>query len=85
MITSVKQIKTMKAIDLPHTFDVQIGLFAYPMEITGTDENFVYVRSTDTGEDIHIPSNEMVTILVPDTWENASLDIEFDLMKEGLI
>jgi hypothetical protein len=27
----------------------------------------------------------MVTVLVPDTWENAAVDIEFDLMQKGLV
>ena len=85
MITSVKQIKTMKAIDLPPTFDVQIGTFAYPMEVESVDANYVYMRSTDTNETVFIPCDEMITILVPDTWDNAALDIELDLMQKGLI
>jgi hypothetical protein len=85
MITSVKQIKTMKAIDLPHTFDVRIGTTEYPFEIESVDANYVYAKSIKTNETVNIPIHEMVTVLIPDTWENASLDIEFDLMKEGLI
>jgi hypothetical protein len=85
MIETVKQIKTMKAVDLPPTFDVQIGTFAYPMEIERMDAHYVYMRSTDTDETIYIPKDEEITILVPDTWENAALDIEFDLMQQGLL
>lgn len=84
-IESVKAIATVKAIDLPPTFDVQVGLFCYPMEVESMDANYVYIRSTDTDETIYIPRNEDVTILVPDTWDNAHLDISLDLMKRGII
>ena len=85
MIDSVKQIKTMKAIDLPHTFDVRIGTIEYPFEIESVDTNYVYAKSIKTNELVNIPVHEMVTVLIPDTWENAALDIEFDLMQKGLI
>ena len=85
MIDSVKQIKTMKAIDLPHTFDVRIGTIEYPFEIESVDTNYVYAKSIKTNELVNIPVHEMVTVLIPDTWDNAALDIEFDLMQKGLI
>ena len=85
MIESVKQIKTMKASDLPPTFDIQVGLFCYPMEVESMDATYVYMRSTDTDETIYIPRDEEIAILVPDTWDNAALDIELDLMQKGVI
>lgn len=85
MIESVKQIATMKASDLPPTFDVQVGLFTYPMEIEGMDMHFVYMRSTDTDETIYIPRDEMITILIPDTWDNAKWDISLALMTDGVL
>lgn len=85
MIESIKEIRTVKAIDLPPTFDVLIGDEEYPMEIMNVDSEFVYVVSHRDSQVIHIPVNEIVSVLVPDTWENARYDIEFDLMKEGLL
>jgi hypothetical protein len=85
MITSVKQIKTMKAIDLPDTFDIRVGAFEYPFEIVDWDIDYVYAKSIKTNEIVNIPVHEMVTVLIPDTWDNAALDIEFSLMQKGLI
>ena len=85
MIESVKRIATMKASDLPPTFDVQVGLFAYPMELESMDAHYVYMRSTDTDETIYIPRDEMITILIPDTWDNAKWDISLALMTDGVL
>ena len=85
MIVSVKQIKTMKAIDLPDTFDVRVGTTAYPFEIVDWDLDYVYAKSIKDNQVINIPVDEMVTVLVPDTWENAAVDVEFDLMQKGLV
>ena len=85
MIESVKQIKTMKAIDLPDTFDVRVGTTEYPFEIVDWDLDYVYAKSIKDNQVINIPVDEMVTVLVPDTWENAAVDIEFDLMQKGIV
>ena len=85
MIDSVKQIKTMKAIDLPDTFDVRVGTTEYPFEIVDWDLDYVYAKSIKDNQVVNIPCDEMVTVLVPDTWENAATDIEFDLMQKGLV
>ena len=85
MIESVKQIKTMKAIDLPDTFDVRVGTTEYPFEIVDWDLDYVYAKSIKDNQVINIPVDEMVTILVPDTFDNAATDIEFDLMQRGLV
>jgi hypothetical protein len=85
MIESVKQIKTMKAIDLPDTFDVRVGTTEYPFEIVDWDLDYVYAKSIKDNQVINIPVHEEVTVLVPDTWENAAVDIEFDLMQKGLV
>jgi hypothetical protein len=85
MIESVKQIKTMKAIDLPPTFDIQVGLFTYHMERSPDRDGKVWMHCSDTSENIHIDPNETISVLIPDTWENASVDIEFDLMQKGLV
>ena len=85
MIESVKQIKTMKAIDLPDTFDVRVGTTEYPFEIVDWDLDYVYAKSIKDNQVVNIPADEMVTVLIPDTWENAAVDIEFDLMQKGLV
>ena len=85
MIESIKEIKTMKAIDLPPTFDVRVGLSSYRMERSPDRDGKVWMHCSDTSEDIHIDPDEIITVLVPDTWENARYDIQFDLMKEGLL
>lgn len=85
MIDSVKQIKTMKAIDLPPTFDVQVGPFTYPMEMQGAQNGFVYFLSTSDNQLINVPQDFEMTVLVPDTWENARFDVEFDLMQKGIV
>ena len=85
MIESVKQIKNMRAMDLPDTFDVRVGTTEYPFEIVDWDLDYVYAKSIKDNQVVNIPVDEMVTVLVPDTWENAAVDIEFDLMQKGLI
>jgi len=75
----------MKAIDLPVTFDVRVGTTEYPFEIVDWDLDYVYAKSIKDNQVINIPVDEMVTVLVPDTWENAAVDIEFDLMQKGLV
>jgi hypothetical protein len=84
MIESVKQIQTVKAIDLPHTFDILVGMNEFRFEIDEVDTHYVYIKDSE-GEIVYLPHNEMVAILIPDTWENAKWDIAFGLMKENLI
>ena len=85
MIDSVKQIKTMKAIDLPPTFDVLVGQTTYPMEMQCVERGFAYFLSTSDNMLLNVPADYEMTVLVPDTWENAALDIEMDLMQKGLV
>ena len=85
MIETVKQIKTVKAIDLPHTFDIMVGTTIYPFEIESVDESFVYMLDTTSGEIVYVRHSDVLTILVPDTLDNAALDIEMDLMVQGIL
>ena len=85
MIVSIKQIVTVKACDLPPTFDVRVGNMSYPFELDGMDESYVYIIDTTSGETVYVPRDEDMTILVPDTWENAKWDISLGLMEKGLI
>lgn len=83
MIESVKQIATMKAIDLPPTFDIRIGNQEFAMEVDSVDATYVYLRHGD--EIIYIPRDEMMTVLIPDTWDNAKWDISLALMQQGAL
>ena len=83
MIQSIKQIVTLKAEMLPPTFDIRIGNREIPMEVESMDAHYVYLRSG--GETIYIPRDEMMTVLIPDTWENAKWDIALSLMNEGAL
>ena len=85
MIQSIKQIVTIKAEMLPPTFDVLVGTTEYPFELESMDAHYVYMISTSTDEIVNIPRDEMITILVPDTMENAAMDIELDLMAQGIL
>lgn len=85
MIETVKQIKTMKARDLPPTFDIQVGLFCYPMEMQCVERGYAYFLSTTDNQLINVPADYEMTVLIPDTWDNAALDIEMDLMQKGVI
>ena len=85
MIESVKQIVTMKANDLPPTFDVRIGNTEYAMERNPDRNGKVWMHCTTTSENLYVDPDVEITVLIPDTWENAALDIEFDLMQKGLI
>ena len=72
-------------MDLPDTFDIRVGATEYPFEIVDWDLDYVYAKSIKDNQVVNIPVDEMVTVLVPDTWENAAVDIEFDLMQKGLV
>ena len=85
MIDSIKEIRTVKACDLPPTFDIRVGAVEYAFEIDSMDTHYVYMLCTSTNEIVNIPRDEMITILVPDTWENAKWDIALGLMEKGLI
>jgi hypothetical protein len=85
MIDSVKQIVTVKAEMLPPTFDILVGATEYPFELESMDSHFVYMVSTSTNEVVNIPRDEMVTILVPDTWDNSKWDIGLSLMNQGIL
>ena len=84
MIDSVKQIVTMRAVDLPPTFDVRVGNVDYPFEIQDMDNYYVYMIDTTNNEVVYIPRTEYITVLIPDTLENAQVDIEFALMQLGM-
>ena len=85
MIQSIKHVQTMKASDLPYTFDILVGSVEYPFETVDADNDFMYLRDIKGNEIVNVPNDCMMTVLVPDTLDNARFDIEFDLMQEGLL
>ena len=44
--------------------------------------SFPYISWCD---DMYVDADSPMAVLVEETWEEAALDIEFDLMKKGLI
>lgn len=85
MIDSIKEIRTVKACDLPPTFDIRVGANEFAFELDGMDESFVYMLCTTTNEIVNIERDADITILVPDTWDNAKWDISLALMTEGML
>lgn len=85
MIDSVKRIVTVKASDLPPCFDIRVHNVDYPFELEEVGEYLVYMKDLTSGESVYLNPNDLVTILVPDSWDNAALDIELDLMNRGMI
>jgi len=85
MIDKVSEIRTMKASDLPPTFDIMVGTTIYPFEIVDADTHFMYLRDIKGNEIVNVPNDYMMTILVPDTLENAKWDISLSLMQQGLL
>jgi hypothetical protein len=84
MIDSVSEIRTVKAMDLPPTFDILVGHTTYRFELESVEADTVYMRCTDTNETMWLNPQDEVAILVPDTLANARVDIELDLMTRGM-
>lgn len=85
MINSIKQIATVKAEDLPPTFDIRVGNIDYPFEIHSMDRYYVYMIDTMHNQIVNILRSEDITILIPDTMENARFDLELAFLRNGLI
>lgn len=82
MIDKVSEIRIVKASDLPPTFDIMVGNTIYPFELESMDAHYVYMIDTTSGETVHIPRDAEISILVPDTWDNAKWDIALSLIDE---
>lgn len=85
MIESIKHIQQVKAENLPPTFDIRVGSVDYPFELDYMDYAMVYIIDMTSGETVYLRRTDIVTILVPDTLENAALDIELELMQMGVL
>jgi hypothetical protein len=85
MIDNISQIQVVKASDLPPTFDILVGTQTYRFEVAGMGDDVVWLHCTDTNESMWIDPNDEMSILIPDTWENAKWDISFDLMQRGAL
>jgi hypothetical protein len=85
MIDKVSEIRIVKASDLPPTFDIMVGNNVYPFELDSMDDTYVYMIDTASGESVYIPRDAEMSILVPDTWDNAKWDIGLSLMNDGIL
>ena len=82
MIDKVSEIRTVKASDLPPTFDIMVGTTIYPFELDFMDSVNVWMTDTTSGESVYLPRDADISILVPDTWDNAKWDIALSLIDE---
>jgi len=89
MIDGIFRIEEMRAGDAPDEFLTRIGSANVTMwrnRLADYDGkicfSFPYISWCD---DLYVSPDEPISILVEETWEEAALDIEFDLMKKGII
>lgn len=54
-----------------------------PVKITRGKFSGRVVVTPESGRSFTMDSSDMVTGLIPESWESARLDIEFDLMQKG--
>ena len=89
MIDGIFRIEEMPASDCPDEFLTRIGSANVTMwrnRLADYDGklcfSFPYISWCD---DLYVTPDETVAVLVEETWEEAALEIEFDLMKKGII
>jgi len=89
MIDSIFRIEEVRADECPDEFLTRIGNNNVTMwrnslaDISGKIcFSFPYISWCD---DLYVTPDEPMAILVEETWEEAALEIEFDMMKKGLV
>ena len=89
MIDGIFRIEEMRAADCPDEFLTRIGSANVTMwrnRLADYDGklcfSFPYISWCD---DMYVNADEPMAVLVEETWEEAALEIEFDLMKKGLV
>jgi hypothetical protein len=85
MIDSVERIEIVKAIQLPPVFGILVGMESVYFEVVDTDATHIYFRELESGDLVNASHDMEMSIVVPDSWENAKWDIALGLMKENLI
>ena len=89
-IDGIYRIEEMRADQAPDEFLTRMcsttrlpcGVTALPTTTVKICFSFPYISWCS---DMYVDADEPITILVEETWEEAALDIEFDMMKKGLI
>ena len=89
MIDGIFRIEEMRAEDTPYEFETRIGSANVTMR-RDYDADFngrIYFSFPNISwcDPFYVDADEPVAVLVEETWEEAALDIEFDLMKKGMV
>ena len=89
MIDGIFRIEEMRADECPDEFLTRVGNNNVTLWRNRlADHNgkiyfrFPYISWCD---DMYVNADEPMAVLVEETWEEAALEIEFDLMKKGLV
>ena len=88
-IDGIYRIEEMRADQAPDEFLTRIGnneVTMWRQRLADYDGkvcfSFPYISWCS---DMYVAPDETIAVLVEETWEEAALDIEFDLMKKGII
>ena len=89
MIDGIFRIEEVRADECPDEFLTRVGNNNVTLRRNRlADYNgkiyfeFPYISWCDP---MYVNADEPMAVLVEETWEEAALDIEFDLMKKGLV
>ena len=89
MIDGIFRIEEMSASDCPDEFLTRVfdsNVTLWRNRLADFDGkicfSFPYISWCD---DMYVAPYEPIAVLVEETWEEAALEIEFDLMKKGLV
>ena len=89
MIDGIFRIEEMRADECPDEFLTRVfsnNVTLWRNRLADHDGKiyfrFPYISWCD---DMYVNADEPMAVLVEETWEEAALEIEFDLMKKGLL
>ena len=89
MIDCIFRIEEMRADECPDEFLTRVfsnNVTLWRNRLADHDGKiyfrFPYISWCD---DMYVNADEPMAVLVEETWEEAALDVEFDLMKKGIV
>jgi hypothetical protein len=89
MIDGIFRIEEMRADECPDEFLTRVfsnNVTLWRNRLADHDGKiyfrFPYISWCD---DMYVNADEPMAVLVEETWEEAALDVEFDLMKKGIV
>jgi hypothetical protein len=87
MIDSVERIETVKAIHLPPTFGILVGMVTYHFEVVDVDSTHIYFRELESGDLVNAPHDLEMVITVPDSWNDPATQVAVStaLLEQGVI